>query len=131
MPISYTVNERLNFVYTIFSGCVDRSDIEAQLERISKDRRIRPGYLEIVDYRNAEKIVLSSDELFSILYIEETIEPLKSSKMAAVTDSKSQYGIGRMYQTIAENNRPNVKVFTSLADALKWLGLEESDIVKE
>ena len=104
MPISYSVNERMNIVYTTFSGRVEEKTIVDHLVRFKNDRRIRDGYREIVDYRDAEYFDLSAEKLYSITFLEDHMDNLKSSKMAAVADSKLQFAIGRMYQIRSPKN---------------------------
>ena len=47
-----------------------------------------------------------------------------------VSDSPLLYGMARSYQMFAENNRQAVRIFTDMEAALRWLAVDETEVLQ-
>lgn len=111
-------------MYVQFVGVVTGDDFVAARAEAASQPGFDPTFDLVLDLRRADLSGLTSSYLRS-LASSTSLTP--DSRRAIVVNSAVHYGIVRMYQLQRENagGTESSQVFTDLAEALTWLGLED------
>lgn len=121
MPVTYEVDDVQNAIYAWVSGVVGEEDFLAYVEQFLADRRIRPGYRELVDATAATPGNITT-ELFDRIAALGRRHPvvLAGSRAAIVVAPGRSYDLARQYQRMAP---VEMEVFLNLDSAREWLGI--------
>ena len=127
MGFSVYFNQKHNFMLTRLSGDINNNNLRNHVLNLNKLTEGVSRLREIADGRKIENI--------SCLTVEGTtigaeLESNKPGSLLAIVvpDSPSFYGVARVYQTFAGNQRKGVILFYTIRDALTWLGYGEVEI---
>lgn len=128
MPVSYTYDEKENFVYTKASGVLTDEDLREFAKAMVADPRIKPGLRELVDLRAVDSVKLSTDSLGFIIHLNlENAEKYRGKMIALVATRELLYGLSKYFEVISHlDNAPfRLEVFRTISEAKEWLGLKE------
>jgi len=132
MTVSYTYDEKENFIYTKFAGVLTDDDLETQVKAIAADRRVRPGAREIVDLRAVESVEASTESLGYIIFMnKEHRERFEGMRMAIVAPRELLFGLSKIFEVLSdvENSPSTIKVFRTISEAEKWLGVTHHNFI--
>lgn len=111
MTIEYNVSQDGLRIETFPKGVLDIEQTIEYFDRIQSDKKIRPGAIEIVYFKNVTDFRISFLESGKIT---ESYQVPKSKKLIDATifvcETDLAYGIGRMLQTFHEITNPEHKV---------------------
>ncbi len=116
-----------NFILSKVSGQLNDQDLMQQVISLNRETKEMPDFRELSDCSNLESI----EELTvqGTTRCAQTENSRSESLLAIlITDSKLHYGMARVYQMLAEENRKTVKIFTDLHKALAWLAKDKQEI---
>jgi hypothetical protein len=87
------------------------------------------GFHELIDMSAVERVaVLSADRIRQLASLAAAMDARTTeSKLAIVAPNDFEFGLGRTYETYRElesESRKEPRVFRSVAEALRWLGIE-------
>ena len=119
MTIDYTVSEDGKRINTHVKGILDINTTIDYFGRISNDINIKPGAVEIVDFKDVTDFKISYVESERITRsFKQPKGALLIAKTVFVCENDLAYGIGRMLQTFHNITNPDhdVTVVHSLAE---------------
>jgi len=128
MPITSQIDQSGQLTTHIATGEISSNDIIRVIESFYKEN---PTKNIIWNFRDADTdalLSLSYNELKDIVRFTKQHEDLRrSGKTALVVSTDLAFGLGRMYDALAEieNLSHSVKVFRSMDEAIKWLEGDE------
>jgi hypothetical protein len=115
---SYSIDQSEERVWASFTGNLTFEAIAGYADRLVADRQFDPRYVELVDLRSVERVTISAEELIRLA---DQVDPFEvNSKRAFVAQSQDQIRAARLHQLLRPGNK-NMRIFTSLADAKRWL----------
>ena len=111
MTIEYNVSQDGLRIETFPKGVLDIEQTTEYFDRIKSDKKIKPGAIEIVYFKNVTDFRISFLESEKIT---ESYQEPKSKQLIDATifvcETDLAYGIGRMLQTFHEITNPEHKV---------------------
>jgi hypothetical protein len=121
VPIEHQVDEKTGILNVRRWGNITaRDEIDALMSR-AEDPLVIPGIPVLVDCREVDP----PDSTEMIQYLANKIifiaAELDCGPVAIVVSSDVEYGMARMYMALAELDHPNIDVFRSMDNALRWL----------
>ncbi len=127
MPITSQIDSSLGVVFSKFQGVVTPEDISAQVESFKTDPAFQPSFNHLIDTRGATRFDISSSGMRAVSMHSIFNE---KSRRAIVAEKDEMFGIARMYQLLrdAQEKPDQVQVFRTMAEARRWLGLDEATI---
>lgn len=121
MTITVTIDAELKMVFTHATGELDVEDVHAHRTGLREHPDYRPGMNHLIDLREA-KLAPEPAELRHLV----SEDPFDAGgRRALLVADDLLYGLGRMYEMLAEQRRIAFRPFRSLADACAWLGIPE------
>lgn len=111
MTIEYIVSQNGLRIETFPKGVLDIEQTIEYFGRIQSDKKIKPGAIEIVYFKNVTdfKISASESEKITEIYQNPKRKHLINSTIF-VCENNLAYGIGRMLQTLHEITNPDHRV---------------------
>jgi hypothetical protein len=127
MPVQYFIDKRHGLVITSAWDLVTFPEYKVHQDQLIADPEFNPAFNHLLDSTHVTKINLNTSEIRAI-----TSRSVFSStsKRAIIAPNPAYFGVARMaevYHSMA-GSPSQVRVFRDLSSALKWLGLEASDI---
>jgi len=125
LPISSQIDSSLGVVFSTFQGVVTPKDILAQVEMFENDPAFQPSFNHLIDTRGTTRFDVSFADMRGVSSHSVFNE---KSRRAVVAGNTEMRGAARVYQILREEQgRPDqVKVFHDMAEARRWLGLDEA-----
>ena len=111
-------------IYSSFEGELNDEDILTHGTMLKHHPEFNPDFSEIVDFRKITRINVTVQFINSMAKSPSLFKP--SSRHAVIAPHDLIYGIGRMYQMLAEETRPNMAVVRTLEEACKFLGIDSA-----
>jgi hypothetical protein len=125
MPIDVVVDAEQHLATFTARGSVSTALIIEALERFWNDPHYRPTMHRLWDCRDATVTWSNADVQALVELFQRYAAAHTTGRAAFVMGSPAAYGIVRMMQIYAEiaGLPPNLEVFSSLDEALAWLGV--------
>ncbi|MEN8121119.1 MAG: hypothetical protein ABFS35_12260 [Bacteroidota bacterium] len=122
----YTILQNKNVIIDCLFGEISFKDfINAKIEQ-SKNDNYDPKHNVLIDFRNSILKIEEKEISELINYPKKHKEFFGERKVAYLTDSPNQVAIGMLINL--ENDLPvDIKIFSTLKLAIKWIGLSEND----
>lgn len=125
MSIQYQYNKSGNYVLTSVTGIVTVDQVAEYVDAILSDERIKTPFYEIVDFAEVENFdfgYYQSDDLIDL------IVKLKNEKQylgsCLVANKDVTKGMSNIFKVIGEDKNLNVKVFSTLNEAMDYVSLK-------
>jgi len=110
-------------VFSRATGVVTVADVLGHMDRLSRHTDFRPEFSQIIDFREAAEVRLSSDEVQEIA--RRNVFAAESRRAILVTPGL-QFGLARMFATYRElAGEQGIHIFTDAAEARSWVSLPE------
>lgn len=124
MPLKYRVDKSLGVVFSIADGVLDIEDCIQLKEALRSDPDFQSSFDQFLDLTKIVDCRLTPGELNLL-----AAQPLfsKDSRRVFVAPNDLVYGLSRMYQAFMEDHDSEIAVFRDRSEAMKWMGLEETD----
>lgn len=131
MPITYTIRPDLRLIVITHTGIVEDEEFIQAYARLSCDEKFDITYNRLVDLRNTDSRVRSTEALRRLAKIDEAqhegiISPVP--KTAVIAPSDLSYGLTRMYNAMSSDAVREFAVFKTAEEGLAWLDLP-SDVL--
>ena len=120
--MSYTIVVERDLVRLTLTGDLTQQDlagIAAAADDIQRD--LDPVPPRFTDMTGITDLKVSYPAVRKLADKIRAMSLASESKSAIVVGSTSQMGIARMFQTLNDNPRITINIFSAEADALKWL----------
>ena len=122
MPASYRIDQDVGVVFTLFEGRVTNEELLDHQQRLSADPDFRPTMNQIMDVRGVTEVAYTA---FGVRSVATPRIFASGSRRAIVVDAAAAaYGYVHMFQTLRSQSGEDIKIFSTVEDAHRWLGLE-------
>jgi len=119
VPVTPQISPQERIVSVHFGRRLSFDDIKSYAESLWMDPRFDPEFSEIIDLSAVEQIDLSAEQA---LMLADFIDPFSvSAHRAFVARTEFQVQAVRLHQILREEGVRNIGVFSSFADARKWI----------
>jgi hypothetical protein len=123
MPITWHIDEDAALVTVRVHGALTLEGARQSLMELYAQPSYRSPMVDLWDLRDAEIDSGPGDVQRIVQFIQGNRGERGSDRTALVVARAADFGISRMYQTLAEGTLPfSVQVFTQLDQAYNWLG---------
>jgi hypothetical protein len=122
MPNEYTIDAEQRLVRVRIWGALTQAEIVAIAGQLIADPRCSPGFLQLIDLREASTAAVTADHLRQIASSD--LDPV--ARRAFVVADPGTYGLARLFAMRREINRApeQIAVFTNIGEAEAWLGMK-------
>ena len=122
MPASYHIDLRAGVVYSVFEGQVNNEELLDHQQRLSADPEFQPTMNHVVD---ARAVTATAVTAFGVRLVAtpSIFGPGSRRAIIAGGDSHSS-GYLSMFKNLRSQSGEDIKIFSTVEDAQRWLGLE-------
>jgi hypothetical protein len=122
MPVSYRIDLRAGVVYSVFEGHVTNEELLAQQQRLAADPDLGPTMNHVIDTRGVTDVSITA---LGIRLIASRNNLGPASRRAIIAGAANpSYDYLRMFETLRRQSGADIKFFSTVEDAHRWLGLE-------
>ena len=108
-------------MFTVCEGRVTNEELMDHQRRLSADPDVRPTMNHVMDLRGVTEVALTA---LGVRSIASRRVFASGSRSAIIARDASSYGYLEMFQTIRSQSGEDVRIFSTVEDAHRWLGLE-------
>ena len=120
MPTYIDVDPASRTVFSRIEGALDFAACKDHMERLLADSAFQPTFSQVIDFRKADSLALSTVELRTLA--NHTIFS-PTSRRAFLVSTDVQFGMARMFSTHRDlHGERFVGVFRSIDQAAHWIG---------
>jgi hypothetical protein len=124
MPVTYEIDAARAVITMRAHGAVTSDEFQATREAIQADPGHDPGFKYLVDLRDVQRFAMSGDDVDMLANDRTSLYFEPGTPCAVVTDSDEAFGLSRMYQMMRGGGAEDLRIFTKMAEAEQWLGLQ-------
>jgi hypothetical protein len=120
MATQYGIDFVNRIIRTRLTGVITHADYAGHLRKLATDPAFDPTFSELVQFGEPPLEIHLSFMAFS-----SGRDPFSTTSNRAIVappEQEAVYGIARMFQ-LAKDERPNIRIFPTTADAEEWLGV--------
>jgi hypothetical protein len=121
MPASYRIDLQAGVVFTVCEGRVTNEELMGHQERLAADPDVRPTMNHVMDLRGVTEVAFTA---FGVRSIATRRVFAPGSRSAIIARDDSSYGYLEMFQALRRHTGEDIKVFSTVEDAHRWLGLK-------
>ena len=121
MPTSYRIDPAAGVVFVTLEGRVTDQDMLEGQWQLAGDPAFRPTMRQCVDARGVTDLSVTAA---GVRELAKGSIFAPESRRAIIAGSATIYGYGRMFQILRDVSGDVIKVFWTVEDAHRWLGLE-------
>ena len=122
MPASYRIDLRAGVVFTLVEGHVTNEELLDHQQRMSADPDFRPTMNHVID---ARAVTATAVTAFGVrLVATPSIFAAGSRRAIIAGGAHHSAGYLNMFQTLRSQSGEDIKIFSTVEDAHRWLGLE-------
>ena len=124
MPVSYRIDMRAGLVFTVFEGHVTNEELLGHEQRLAADPDFRPTMNHVLDTRAVRSVSVTA--LGIRLVATQSMFAPGSRRAIISRDANRPDGSGyiSMFQTLRRQSGDDIKIFSTVEDAHRWLGLD-------
>ncbi|PWU22040.1 MAG: hypothetical protein C5B48_10675 [Candidatus Rokuibacteriota bacterium] len=124
MSVSYRIDMREGVVFTVFEGHVTNEELLGHQQRLGADPDFRPTMNHVLDTRGVTSVSVTA--LGIRLIATPSMFAPGSHRAIIASDANRPYGYDyvKMFQTLRSQSGEDIKIFSTVEDAHRWLGLE-------
>jgi len=122
---NYKISQHNKLIFMQLRGEFSAKDFVSFLTQVSMDELYDQSFNSIVDLQDFKNI-LSMSEAQDIIELASVIRGEVPAKSAIITNSVFRKNLVNMASTLSRRKKLEVKGFTSLAEACRWLNVEET-----
>ena len=124
--MKFSVDKQRRVRTAVGTGVITDADlIDAYTQLISRPD-YDPTLNDLVDLSQVERLDVSAATVRRLVALFSRFDSQTvSTRLAIVATGKAAFGMARMYELLRTDAPEEIRVFTSLASARKWLGLDQ------
>jgi hypothetical protein len=124
MPFSYIIHKDLRLVVSTGYDCLSWEEIQRCQDQTRSDPDFKSEFDQVVDLRSVTSFNMTGEQ--ARMLARRKIFA-RASRRAFVAPSPAAFGMARMWEAYSElsDNPSQIRVFSDLTSALKWLRSEE------
>jgi hypothetical protein len=120
MPTSYRIDSHAGVVFIVFEGRITNEEIMHHQRRLSADPDFRSTMNRVLDLRGVTDPAVTAFGVRTVA----TRRNFASRCAIIAGDVASSDAYVRMFQTLRSQLGEDIKIFSTVEDAHRWLGLE-------
>lgn len=121
MPATIEIDTENGIVFMTVTGTLTDAEMLAIQAAARADPRFQPHFRRLADMRGVDKVELTVDGIRKLAG-RNISGP--GGKRAIVATQALVYGFSRMFEMLTDTGADDTRVFTDIAEARKWLGLD-------
>ena len=122
MAIEYKIIPEKKLILAKGIGTVKGNEVLKHLEKLAEDTHYIAPMKKLVDYRNIDNILISSEEAIAIAKKKKDLaERFKNERCAFISPGDLTYGTSRVHQALIQGVDLNTEVFRNVQEAVNWL----------
>lgn len=121
MPINIRFDKEKNALYVSMEGKATIDDFQAAIKHVAENSEFPPNIRTLCDMRKFDFKSMDMDSLKNIVSMEKMNPKRKGAKIAYIAEKDYEYGMIRMYQTIADELPKTIMVFRDYLEGERWL----------
>ena len=122
MPASYRIDLRAGVVFTLVEGHVTNEELLAHQQRMSADPDFRPTMNHVID---ARAVTATAVTAFGVRVLATPSIFAAGSRRAIIAGGASHSsGYLNMFKNLRSQSGEDIKIFSTMEDAHRWLGLK-------
>lgn len=121
MPIDYVIDAARRIVLTKATGILTAAEVRDRQQRLLTDPAFQADFRQFADFAEATEFRTTAED---IRHLAENSPFRAGSKRAFVVPRPNFYGLARMFQTLTEEHRAELRIFYDAAEAMSWLELK-------
>ena len=122
MATKLTIDPKLKIVYSTYYGDMTTTDLVQHIAAIRKHPDFDPDFDELIDASGVTAFDVPSDDVRELASRESPFHA--RAKRVLVAPQDLVFGLGRMFQTFGNEQRPHFVVVRTLDEAYRRLGRE-------
>jgi hypothetical protein len=122
MPASYRIDLRAGVVFSVFEGYVTNEELLAHQQRMSADPGFRPTMNHVLDTRGVTSVSVTA--LGVRLVATPSIFAAGSRRAIIAGGAKHSSHYLNMFKNLRSQSGEDIRIFSTVEDAHRWLGLE-------
>ena len=122
MATKLTIDPKLKVVYSTYYGDMTTTDLVQHIAAIRKHPDFNPDFDELIDASGVTSFDIPSDDVRELASRESPFHAHATRVLVAPQDLV--FGLGRMFQTFGNEQRPHFVVVRTLDEAYRRLGRE-------
>jgi phenylalanine-4-hydroxylase len=119
MPATLTIHPERRLVYTAFHGDLAADEFLHHADAIRTHPNFDPSYNEVVDLRGVTELHANTDTVLKLARRESLFN--RESKHVVIASPGLVFRLAKLFQGIAEETRPNLKVVRTPEEAFDYL----------
>jgi hypothetical protein len=122
VPASYRIDLRAGVVFSVFEGSVNNEELLDHQQRLSADPEFRPMMNHVID---ARAVTATAVTAFGVRLVATASIFAAGSRRAIIAGSANHSsGYLNMFKNLRSQSGEEIKIFSTVEDAHRWLGLE-------
>ena len=126
MPVTRFVNPRINFVLSVFSGCLTNDALSRHMADMVEATEGMVGYSELADCSGLTDV--SALSVGAVAYAGSYKAGRGSRVAILVGEEPVLFGMARAFQTLSSETSEHVELFVRKEEALEWLSDGEDEL---
>ena len=124
MAYAYAIDKELRLGAVRFAGRVTGGEVAEAALLLFQHPDWQAGFCEMWDARATTELLVSLEEVRRVAAIEQDhLAEIGMGRVAIVVKRDLEYYLGRLYVAFVRDTQRPVRLFRSLAEAQRWLGL--------
>ncbi len=123
MDIQFYLDPVDRLITVSVTGPITLEDLNEGTDKLREIQGFDPTFDQLIDLRHAHTDGLNGAKFRAFLARLPVFD--RFSKRAIVVGSKYQFGVMRMFELMANEERGMIRIFMDLAEAETWLGINE------
>jgi hypothetical protein len=124
MPIQSVIDTQRGIVLTTGHGPLTGRELIEHEQALRQEPDFTPKMNQLADFREARAEEIGWKDIRHLAF-NTSFAP--SARRAVVVATDAGYGLARMFQMAADRDDENMQVFRNIAEARRWLGLQDPD----
>ena len=124
MPASYHIDVQAGVVFTMFEGHVTNEELLNHDQRLAADPDFRSTMNHVLDTRGVTSVSVTALGVRLVATPSMFAPGSRRAIISSDTNRPEGYGYVSMFQTLRNQSGEDIKIFSTVEDAHRWLGLE-------
>ncbi len=132
MPARYSVHPEINVVFIRYEGTVETEEVVDAYKAYCESAQYDAAYNHLIDMSGATTLNIDFARMIFLVSRISALSTLRATgcKTALFAPGDVQFGVGRMYQSIAEVKVDfEIGVFRASDESVTFLGLNPDDVL--
>jgi hypothetical protein len=117
----FEIRDEGSYYFARLSGVLDRADLRAVMAEMERLEDTAPSKDRVTDFTGVERIDVGFEEVFAVAVRRAQRIVPAPIRSALVAKKPVHFGFARMFQTLNDNPRIQIRIFGTAEEAVEWL----------